>query len=238
MLWTGRGHSASRAGAIAFGSRVASRVPSSDGTGRQAGAGGAADAGDSIWGAGNRFLPRGGVQPGRLPGLSPGATGVAAPVGPQTQAATGLLPGWVDPVGRSGRIGWPARGDRSRRQSARRAQRRPGVRCPAPAIAAARRQTCPPAVARGLLPRAGFDGPEVARRRSAPGYAGAAVCRNPGSPTLAALDHRAALYLRGQAFRAAAPGRTAHQSSSRPGPAPGGILFLPPVSPADEDDLS
>ena len=56
MLWTGRGHSASRAGAIAFGSRVTGRVPSSDGTGRQAGAGGAADAGDSIWGAGNRFL--------------------------------------------------------------------------------------------------------------------------------------------------------------------------------------
>src|ERR1019366_5028707 len=227
-----------RAGAIAFGSQVAGRVPSSDGTDRQAGAGGAANAGDSIWGAGNRLLPRGGVQPGRLPGLSPGTTGVAAPVGRQTEATTGLVPVRVDPVGRSNRGGGPARGDCYRRQSTRRAQRRPGVRSPPPAIAAARRPTCPPPVARGLLPRAGFDGPEAARRRSAPGYAGPAVCRNPGSPTLAALGHRPALYLRGQAIRAAAPGRTAHQSSSRPGPAPGGILFLPPVSPADEDNLS
>src|ERR1017187_9223837 len=104
-LWTGRGQCASIAGAIAFGSRVARRVPSSDGTGRQAGAGGAANAGDSIWGAGNRFLPRGGVQPGRLPGLSSGASGVAAQVGRQTQAATGLLPVRVDPVGRSNRGG-------------------------------------------------------------------------------------------------------------------------------------
>src|ERR1035441_9471798 len=120
-LWTGGGHSASRAGAIAFGSRVAGRIPSSDGTGRQAGAGSAANAGDSIWGAGNRFLPRGGVQPGRLPGLSREATGVAAPVGRQTQAATGLVPVRVDPVGRSNRGGGPARGDCYRRTSAPRA---------------------------------------------------------------------------------------------------------------------